>query len=98
MLEFLIELRQYTVYILFGLFAVAIISFILLFNPKYKKKGLIGIALLFVTAFVIMGMNFIIANSLRSEIAKKAEFALNNDSQVLINGKEDKNLDKRQLL
>ena len=95
MIEFLIEIRQYTVYLLLGLFMVAIFSFIFIFNPKHNNKKLIGMGLVFVTAFIIMGMNFIIATSLRSEITKKAEFALKNHSKILINGQEVSDVNKK---
>ena len=98
MIEFLIELRQYTVYLFLGLFGVAIISFVLIFKTKHKKKGLIGITLLFIIAFIIMGMNFIIAMTLRNEITEKTEAAIKKDSKILINGIDSHILNKNQLL
>ena len=82
---------------MFGLFAIGFISFGLLFSTEYRRKGLIGIGLLFFTGFLILGMNFVIAISLRSEIAKKAEFGLKNDSKVFVNG-QITNVDSKQLL
>ncbi len=80
-----------------GLFVIGFISFGLLFRPNHRRKGLIGIGLLFFTGFIILGMNFIIAISLRSEIAKKAELGLETDSKVFING-QITNVDSKQLL
>lgn len=97
MIEFLIELRQYTVYLMFGLLLIAFISFGLLFRPKYRKKGLIGIGLLFFMAFVIIGVNLMIAVGLRSEIAAKTDRALKTNSKILVNGQE-MNVDSGQLL
>ena len=97
MIEFLIELRQYSVYFLLAIFGVVLISFALILKAKHKKKGLIGIAILFIITFIITGMNFIIEMSLRDKITEKAKNALKKDSKILINGKIN-DVDKNQLL
>ncbi|AFL79851.1 hypothetical protein Aeqsu_0337 [Aequorivita sublithincola DSM 14238] len=97
MIEFLIGLRQYTVYLIFGLFVIGFISIGLLFKPRYRKKGLIGIGLLFITGFSILGMNFIIASAIRFEIEERAESAMKTNSKIFINGQET-NVDSEQFL
>ncbi|SDG50309.1 hypothetical protein [Psychroflexus sediminis] len=97
MIEFLIEFRKYTVYLLILLFVIAIISIIFLFNKKHQLKGVIGIVCLFITAIFLLGINMIISTSLRTDIAEKAKSALANKSKVLVNGKK-RNIDSEKLL
>ena len=82
---------------MFGLIVIGFISIGLVFMPKHRREGFIGIGLLFFTGFLILGMNIIIAISLRSEIAEKAEFGLKSDPKVLVNG-QITSVDSKQLL
>lgn len=103
MIDFLTELRPYIVYVLLGFFTVAITSWVFFLNRNYKKKyssktALIGFIIVFTTGLIVMWMNVIIATALRSKLTQKVEIAQKNNYGILINGQENKKVDKRQLL
>lgn len=98
MIEFLTEVRENILFIYLAIFFIGLIGIAFLSDSKQKNNGLFGIAFIILMVFMILGLNITISTSLRNEIIEKAEFALNNDSRILINGKEEKNLNKKQLL
>ena len=90
MIEFLIEIRQYTSYLIIGLFAIVFISLFLFSKSKQITKVIIGFGLLCIVAIFSLLLNEFIRDSLRSEITDMVEIALKKDSKVLINGNEAK--------
>ncbi|WP_111708724.1 hypothetical protein [Lutibacter citreus] len=98
MIEFLIEVRENLLFIYLSIFFIGLLGIAFLFHSKPKNNTLFGIAFIIFMVFLIIGLNMIISTTLRNEIIEKSEFALKNDSRILINGKEEKNLNKKELL
>ena len=98
MIEFLIEVRENLVFIYLAVFFIGLLGIAFLSDSKPKNNTLLGIAFIFFMLFMIIGLNLIISTSMRNEIIEKAEFALNNEYKLLINKKEEINLNEKQLL
>jgi hypothetical protein len=88
MLDFLIDITQYFLYILTGLFLLVFISFFALAKTKKFYIVLIGFGLLVITAISMILIGEAIEDILRDKIKDKTAYALSNESTVFIDGED----------
>jgi|GEM_PF-5086083 len=97
MIEFLIEIRHFAIFLFLGLFSIVFVSVFIFFKSKRQIIVIIGFVAIFLSAIFAILLNVAIKDLLRSEIKDMAELALNTESKILING-QDLDIDSDQLL